>query len=176
VSLSSKAREDALSSCGYEFDNEENILTESGELVVERGQELEWKCCLADALLGYGAKAVLHTITSSLPVEDDEDEVAEEMLETAYIQLLHLQCKPRELDEKLAMPANKLGATFEDFLDGDSLAPLRQKAADILCGKTVDLSPEESILLKMYGAAQGQTLGGKVESELAVAAVLVEEE
>lgn len=172
VSLSSKAREDALKSCGWHFDNEENIINSSaGDLIAERGNSVitpkQWTSCIVDVLVQYGASACLHTITEVC--ENDDDEVAQEVLEKAYIELCTLQCNIGLMDEKLDGNFNVLGATHRDMLDGDPLVSLREKAVNVISGKPAKFSPAESIVLKMYGASKGVTLGGKLETELAIA-------
>ena len=180
--LSSDAVEDALKSCGWEFDEEEDIVCpHNGELIAEHGYDEKpskaWVSCVADCLMGYGAVAHLHSISETCSEEDDDyEEKAEKLLEMAYVELLNLQCSYGKTDDILNSPANKLGATWEDIMDGDALALLRRKAEDVICGKSVELSTEESIVLKMYGACGGQTLGGKVETELAVAHYMLEDE
>ena len=176
ASLSSNAREDALKSCGMAFDNDENIVIPSGETVASREEQPDlWREVIAETLLGHGATARLYCKSDTWTEESklDEDDFAEKMLEEAHLELLNLQVDKRKFNRKLNSRANKIGATQEDFMNGDPMAPLRQKATDIVCGKEAKLTPTDRIILKIYGAAGGQTLGGKVEVDLALADVML---
>jgi len=77
----------------------------------------------------------------------------------------------RETRRLLHRPINKIGSTAADFGRGDSLAGLRRTARGVFSGQKP--SPEAEIMLKMYAAANGRTLGGKCEVELAVAGELL---
>lgn len=177
ASLSSAGREDALKGYGFCFDNEENICVEyDNSIVAYRGDAekppSDWVACLTGSLLSAGSVAHLYYKMAVWDEESqlDEDAFAEKMLEEAHTALLNLQANARDLDKKLTSEANLLGATQSDLMNGDPLAPLRQKANDILCGKDVKLSVTDTIMLKMYRSSGGKTLGGDVESDLALAA------
>ena len=63
---------------------------------------------------------------------------------------------------------NQIGSTAADLGRGDSLAGLRRTAKKVIEEGKMP-SVEDSIMLKMYAASGGNTLGGKQEIELAVA-------
>jgi hypothetical protein len=176
----SESVETALACCGWELDVEENIVdAHSGEVVVCIGEEdrppREWFAVLANALLAHGTFADLWTTSRSYDYDDNDrqEEEAEEMVDEAYTQLLHLQADRARLRETLEAPANPLGATWRDMMNGDPMAPLRQKAADIVCGKDTELMAHESLMLKVFSASGGQTLDGRVESDLALAGTMI---
>jgi len=73
----------------------------------------------------------------------------------------------------LSRRVNKLGATAADFGRGDPLAALRGKADAVLRGEEVSLDPAERIILQMYNATSGRTLGGIKESGLAAAGAAI---
>ena len=132
--------------------------------------------CVAECLMSYGAKAVLYQVMETPSCEDlEEEEQAKGLLEMAHTQLLHLQSRPWRVEEKLDETFNKVGATYRDMLQGDPIAPLRRKAEQIIGGEDVSLSESERMILNMYGASGGQTLGGKQETELAIASHFIKE-
>lgn len=171
----------ALGCCGWEFDIEQNIVDAhySDDVIACIGEDdrpaKEWFAALANALLSYGAFAVLWTRSQSYDYDDNDrqEEEAEDMVDEAYTQLLHLQVNRAQLEEKLEASANRLGATWKDIMNGDPLAPVRQKAVDIVCGKDVELTDDQRLILKMYGASGGRTLGGQVEADLAWASTMI---
>ena len=71
------------------------------------------------------------------------------------------------LADRLSQTVNKIGSTGYDFLKGDSLGGLRRSAEAVQAGEPI--SQEASIMLKMFAASKGQTLGAGVEKELAEA-------
>jgi len=84
------------------------------------------------------------------------DAFAEKMLEETHIELLHLQVDKRKFHRGLDSRANALGATQEDFMNRDSLAPLRQKANDLLCGKQIEASTGRGYYSKCTQRLEGR--------------------
>jgi hypothetical protein len=72
-------------------------------------------------------------------------------------------------EQILDEPFNKIGTTNRDVGKGDTLAGLRRTAQRVIVEGMKPEDQASSIMLKMYAAAEGKTLGGKVETELAAA-------
>jgi len=66
------------------------------------------------------------------------------------------------LEERLDRVVNEIGSTARDFMRGDSLAGLKRAAEDVVC-RGAEATPEQALMMKMYAACGGQTLGGVTE-------------
>jgi hypothetical protein len=154
--------ESALRSCGWEFD--ELVLeircSHSGEVIARR-EEPAFELVLLECLTSYGIYSPMGSeVGESYPlrVRAAARRLAEELMADSSAQ-----------SAALARPVNALGATAEEFGRGECDAPLRRTAAALVREESPEVSPEEDIMLRMYAAAGGRTLGGKVETELAAA-------
>lgn len=77
-------------------------------------------------------------------------------------------------EELLNRPINAIGTTAREVGQDDLLAGLHRSAEQVMEGKPVD--PKASILLQMYAGCGGRTLGGAVETDLAIAGLLLKKE
>jgi len=161
----------ALSSCGWAYSQEEQgIVCSHSDDVVVKFTDKHFELVLIDCLSGYGCYAPMGSVTGeSYPdlVRAAGHNAADEMMADSVATA-----------RALAKPANALGATAADFGCGDPLAGLRNMAAALLCGELLptDLEPQEALVLQMYNASGGKTLGGAVESELAAAGAALRKE
>jgi hypothetical protein len=179
---------DALASCGWHFDVETadiindydgDVVAEfAGEVVegepIRDGDNSQWELVIVMALEGYGTYSPMDEESADVELDEyddyvDGDRIAEELREAMRVRAEEMIEDAHATTAALARPVNALGATAADFGRGDPLAPLREKAGAILRGDNVELSTRDSIMLRMYGACHGRTLGGKTEAQLAAA-------
>lgn len=156
----------ALSSCGWKMCHTERaiICPHSGD-VVEKFEGKHFEMVLLDALIGYGTYSPMGSESGEcwpLRVRAAGRRLAEELMSDGGACVA-----------ALARPVNKLGATAADFGRGDAMAPLRSKADAVLRGEKVELSNTDRIVLQMYNASGGRTLGGVKESGLAAAGATI---
>jgi len=146
---SKEVQADALRSCGIQ--GEVNDLLREKDFV-------QAYSLMADALHDYGAKAPLDSGSSrnfewsrARGIRRAEEILKEELFE-----------------ELLDKPSNKIGSTARDFMAGDVLAGLRRYADDVQKGERKPDCPMSNIMLHVYAATGGRTLGGS-EPDLAAA-------
>lgn len=110
------------------------------------------------ALHDYGIKAPLHTVEGSRAdsVRAEARRYAEDCMSD-----------PALMESSLDRTVNKIGSSARDFMYGDIDAGLRRAAEDIAAGRRAPTT-EERILMKMYAASGGQTLGGKTPESVAL--------
>lgn len=152
----------ALRSCGWEVCLTQMAIVApySGDIIAKVGSPA-FDLVLLDALIGYGTYSPMGSETrESRPtrVRAAGRRLAESMM-----------VNTEETAAALAKPVNALGATAADFGRGDPLAPLREKADAILRGEDPEISITDSLILRMYGASNGVTLGTAKEAKLAAA-------
>lgn len=121
---------------------------------------------LVYSLASGGTRAILHTETGKTNPS--------KVRRLAYLEAERLMRDDSRREEKLDQPYNAIGTTNREVMGGDILAGLRRSAEDVMLGKSVD--PKASLMLRMYGATGGQTLGGTVETDLAVAGLMLKKE
>lgn len=174
ASLSSASLRDALKSAGLKINDDsvyDDIYDYEGNTVVKWNKRPDlWKLIVTDALLGYGATACLFSVEGEYD-EDSEEEMitAQSLIDEAYHKVLELQTNMTARNKILDSVANKVGSTYRDIMDGDFLGGLRRKAQSILNGEDPEISMQDRVILEMYGATGGRTLGGEVETEIALA-------
>jgi len=151
-----ESKRDALSFVGMSEDDFQ-------ELCFEDPKQSE--LCLLDALVSYGVYAPMDSCESNYPNRARAQ---------ARRQADFIMSNDPERKRLLNRSVNKIGTTAREMGKGDLLAGLKRSADKVFKGESV--SKEKSILLKMYGAANGQTLGGKVETKLAIAGQLLQGE
>lgn len=151
------AIKEALASCGWTLKGEEVISDYDGSAVAS-GDTLQ--LCLLDALIGHGTYAPMGAEVGARAawVRAAARRLADELMVDAEKEWL-----------QLARPSNKLGSTALDFGSGDVLAGARRVASAVVQGGKVEVTPQMSVILRAYAAADGRTLGGAVETELAEA-------
>ncbi len=157
VDLSEIPAEDirsALECCG--FDSQESIEEQFNH------NPDKFSMFLAECCSQYGTYAPMGSESSRYPMR------ARARARRLAIELMGDES---QTDDCLNRPANAIGSSARDFMRGDILAGLRESADKVLEGEEV--SPMARIMLKMYGASNGQTLGGKVEKDLAIAGKMV---
>ena len=156
----------ALRSCGWKFemeDGEPRIVCPHDGTTVASGEAVE--PCLLSCLIGYGTYAPMGEHTSNWP---DRARCASRrdaegmMADTAVV------------EARLDKPFNAIGTTQREAAQGDILAGLKRTAQAVMLGEEPDV--HSAIALKMFAASKGQTLGGTVETELALAGELLREE
>ena len=121
---------------------------------------------VAECLHSYGCKGVVGSVsgTHAIHVRGQGFVMAEGLL------------AEEKLDAALDRVANGIGSSVRDMMQGDCLAGLRRHAEGLVAGDvSVGENASSDIMLKMYAGAGGQTLGGKVEGELATAGRLLKE-
>ena len=98
--------------------------------------------CIAEAMFSYGAKA---------PLMDQSGNNRGELLREAR-RWSGVLDGPEKHESALAKPVNALGSTAHEFARGDLMGPVLRGVAEG--------DPKAELMLKMYVAAGGQTLGG----------------
>lgn len=119
---------------------------------------------MLDALVCYGTYSPMSSCESNYP---DRARAQARREADEFI------ADDKACQKALRRPINKIGTTASEMGQGNILAGLERSATKVMSGEPV--SQENSILLKMYGATNGQTLGGKCEVKLAVAGQLLME-
>lgn len=161
----------ALKSYGWELIRPALIIwcPHSGDVIANlREDPTTFEMVLVDCLDGYGVYAPMGAEAGEsypMRVRAAGRRLAESLMQDETAR-----------NTALAKPVNKLGATAADFGRGDSMAPLRRKADAVLRGETPELSPTDRIMLQMYYAAGGRTLGGVKEAGLAAAGAALRKE
>ena len=172
----------ALGCCGWELQHTEGTLCivapYSGDIIA-RFEDPTFELVLLDACLSYGIYAPIDSDDSDPLWDEDydepgeDDELAHQILESA--RLLAEQYIGEDgyaaLQVRLDRPVNAIGSTARDFGRGDSLAGLRRTADAVLRGEVSpdEVDPSKALMLKMYAATGGWTLGSGVEARLAAA-------
>lgn len=162
----------ALQSCGLAIDIEDGSIVDehSGDLIAEALTE-RYELVMLEALTSYGIYSPMGKETGEsypLRVRAAARRLAESLMADAG------RC-----NAALAKPVNALGATAADFGRGDGIgSSLRNRAWLHAPGGDPEgkLTPAERIVLQMYNASGGQTLGGAVETELAAAGAALKKE
>ena len=158
----------ALSSCGLKISQEEEaiICPHNGNIIAKSSDD-HFEMVLVECLSGYGTYAPMgEEIGESYPerVRAAARKAADEMMaDTAATAVA------------LAKPINRIGTTAAENGRGAVLAPLHRKAAKVVSGKKVALTTADRIILQMYNATDGATLGGAVEIKLAAAGKVLKE-
>ena len=172
----------ALRSCGWEIEARTGniVCPHSGDVVAEFDTDA-WPMVLIDCLSGSGCYSPMGSVTAEGELDDfdctiTDDGTAHKTRDSAFTEAEEMMGSPEAIETALNKPVNALGATARDFGRGDPMAPLRAKADAMLRGENVLLSTSESIILKMYSASNGQTLGGTVKANLAAAGRIVSKE
>jgi len=122
---------------------------------------------VAECLHSYGCKGVVGSVSgrNAIHVRGQGFALAESILS-----------EDTSLDAALDGVANAIGSSVRDMMQGDCLAGLRRHAEGVVSGEvSVGENVSSDIVLKMYAASGGQTLGGKVELELALAGELLKD-
>jgi hypothetical protein len=138
---------EALRSCGWEFND----------------RQIE-EVMILSALVDYGSYAPMGFEESAYPMRCRAAvrRYADELMKDK-----------QKLEKTLERPINAMGSTAIDFMKDDALAGLRRKAEKVIIGGHVELNDADKMMLGMYAASEGQTIGGDVEVELAVAGEMV---
>jgi hypothetical protein len=152
----------------------------AGELIRD-GDNSRWDLVLVDALLSHGTYAPMDEEQAEFTLDEYDDPIDAEAVATELLERCAAAADLMMDDEgavaaKMAREVNRIGSTAADFMRGDSLAGLRTKADALLRGEDVSLSKEDSLMLRMYGAAGGRTLGGAIEAKLAAAGQVIARE
>lgn len=157
----------ALKSCGWRMDKMNGgiyITNDYNGDIVASGNDVP--LAMLSACVGYGCFAVLDGCTGTHPMHVRAE--ARRCAET-YIK------DTAALEAELDRPANRISSTKRDCARGDSLAGLHRAAEAVISGDESSMSPQMSLMLRMYGAAEGHTLGGEVLTDLALAGKLLKE-
>jgi len=164
---------DALRSCGWSLELSPSsmsmsIVNDYDGTEVASGDAFE--LCLIHSLVGYGVSA---------PMGSEEGRSYPLRVRARARRFANGMMQDTELTaEALARPVNQLGSTAADFGRGDCLAGVRRVADKILQGESdaesntgsnAEVSTKMSLVLRVYAAAGGQTLGGVKETGLAAA-------
>ena len=76
------------------------------------------------------------------------------------VPLEHMQGRAdAAIEAVLGQQSNAIGSTWLDNMRGDPLAALHEDAGEVIGGGKAR-SPENALMLKMYGASRGRTIGG----------------
>jgi hypothetical protein len=156
----------ALRSCGWRIDpsrpaivNEYDGHNVHGNYVIAEGLD-NMEPVLVECLVGYGVSA---------PMGSEEGTHPTHVRAAARRLADELMADEKRAEAALAKPVNKIGSTARDFGRGDSLAGLRRVSEKLLRGEDVEVDTSMSLMLRMYAASNGQTLGGVKEAGLAAA-------
>jgi hypothetical protein len=106
---------------------------------------------LADALRTHGTRA---------PLDDDSAPRFGWAVSRGVKRAEEILADERLMEDLLDRPVNRIGSSARDFMGGDCLAGLRRYAGDVQDGERAPDCPASNLMLKMYGAAGGRTLGG----------------
>ena len=138
----------ALDCCGCDLDS------------IPRAQQA---IAIADCLVSYGTAALLDSGTADRFERARAQGIAAADLAVA---------SEDNLNNALDRSFNAIGTTGHDMLKGDLLAGLHRSAEKVMNGETVEQNAQ--IMLRMFAAAGGQTLGAGVEIDLAIAGVEID--
>jgi hypothetical protein len=121
---------------------------------------------LVDALVSYGTYATLDSVFGDaypLRIRAAARRIADNFIDS----------DKKLLSKALNKPANAIGSTARDMMKGDCLAGLKRSAKKVMMGGKVD--DASKLMMKAYHVSRGNTLGGKIETEIAVAGGLIAE-
>jgi hypothetical protein len=150
----------ALASCGWTIDPAgPAIVNDYDGIVIASGLD-DMEPVLVESLVSYGVSA---------PMGSEEGTHPTHVRAAARRLADELMADEKRAEAALAKPVNKIGSTARDFGRGDSLAGLRRVSEKLLRGEDVEVDTSMSLMLRMYAASNGQTLGGAKEAGLAAA-------
>jgi len=155
LDVSVESKKEALDSIGMSVDEFQTLCFENTS---------QAEMTILDALVGYGVYSPMGSFESNYP---------DRARAQARREADRLIADNEECEKALERPVNKIGTTAGEMGQGNILAGLDRAASDVMSGEPI--SKDKEILLRMYGATNGQTLGGKCEKKLAVAGQLIME-